>query len=71
MSKCIHYWIINSEQYGVCKRCGKEKQFHVEPYPILHDYERSKIESLGPASGGDTTSVPYGFHIVQFMDIPG
>jgi len=69
MTKCIHYWILDSNNFGRCKRegCGATKQFPIEPYPILHDYERSKIESLGPASGGDTVSVPFGFHI---MDIP-
>ena len=24
---CVHYWLIDSKDYGKCKNCGKEKDF--------------------------------------------
>jgi hypothetical protein len=24
---CVHHWIINAENLGVCKKCGSAKQF--------------------------------------------
>jgi hypothetical protein len=26
-SECVHYWLIDEKNYGVCKKCGVEKQF--------------------------------------------
>jgi hypothetical protein len=25
--KCVHHWLINSTNLGVCKKCGESKQF--------------------------------------------
>jgi len=25
--KAAHYWILNDESLGICKRCGAQKQF--------------------------------------------
>jgi hypothetical protein len=25
--ECIHHWLINSVNLGVCKKCGESKQF--------------------------------------------
>ena len=27
-----HYWVLNDKNYGVCKRCGAEKQFPETPF---------------------------------------
>ena len=27
MEYCTHHWLLNNESYGVCKKCGLEKQF--------------------------------------------
>ena len=24
---CIHHWLINERNFGVCKKCGETKQF--------------------------------------------
>lgn len=24
---CIHHWLINAKNFGVCKKCGEGKQF--------------------------------------------
>ena len=24
---CVHYWVINSANQGICKKCGKTKDF--------------------------------------------
>jgi hypothetical protein len=24
---CIHHWLINEKNFGVCKKCGESKQF--------------------------------------------
>ena len=24
---CIHHWLINERNFGVCKKCGASKQF--------------------------------------------
>jgi DNA-directed RNA polymerase subunit M/transcription elongation factor TFIIS len=24
---CIHHWLINERNFGVCKKCGESKQF--------------------------------------------
>ncbi len=29
---CVHYWIIDSHNKGICRKCDKEKDF--SPYPI-------------------------------------
>lgn len=26
-SKCIHHWLIDARNFGVCKKCGDSKQF--------------------------------------------
>jgi hypothetical protein len=26
-SACIHYWLLDEKNYGVCKKCGEAKQF--------------------------------------------
>jgi hypothetical protein len=26
-SQCIHHWLINSTNLGVCKKCGESRQF--------------------------------------------
>lgn len=25
---CIHHWLINEKNFGVCKKCGESKQFN-------------------------------------------
>jgi len=25
--KCIHHWHLNDSSYGVCQKCGAERQF--------------------------------------------
>jgi len=25
--ECIHYWLLDEKNYGVCKKCGEAKQF--------------------------------------------
>ena len=25
--QCVHHWLINSKNLGVCKKCGESKQF--------------------------------------------
>ena len=27
LAQCIHYWIIDAANLGVCKKCGQVKQF--------------------------------------------
>jgi len=27
IDKCIHYWIINSDEIGICKYCGRKRNF--------------------------------------------
>ena len=27
IEKCVHHWIIDSHNFGVCKLCGERKQF--------------------------------------------
>lgn len=29
---CRHYWIIDSANYGVCRKCGELRQF-----PLFHE----------------------------------
>jgi len=64
MKKHAHCWNLDSENYGVCKRCGAEKQFHQEPFPKISDMERSKVESF-KTIGGDTVKLPEGFHLFE------
>jgi len=65
MTKCIHFWVINSDNFGFCKKCGAEKQFPIERFPRFNDSERSNIESFGAIGGNDTASVPFGFHVMD------
>ena len=25
--KCIHFWLVNADNLGICKRCGEVKNF--------------------------------------------
>ncbi|MBE0481615.1 MAG: hypothetical protein IBX68_11635 [Dehalococcoidia bacterium] len=27
LKDCIHHWLINATNFGVCKKCGESKQF--------------------------------------------
>jgi hypothetical protein len=27
MDKCQHYWVINSNEIGICRNCGRERNF--------------------------------------------
>jgi hypothetical protein len=27
VDKCIHYWIIDSNEIGICKYCGRKRNF--------------------------------------------
>lgn len=29
--RCIHYWIIDNKNFGICKKCGGERKFPFEP----------------------------------------
>lgn len=31
-NECRHHWIIDANNFGVCKKCGVEKQF--PKYPV-------------------------------------
>ena len=47
---CVHYWVIDSLNNGICKRCGGVKDFSSPPikmtkqekreikYPFNHDF---------------------------------
>ena len=40
---CVHYWVIDSSNQGICKKCGKGESF--SPPPIkLTKAERAKIK---------------------------
>lgn len=42
---CVHYWMIDSNERGVCKKCGKEKDFS-EPLGRLTRKEVQLVHSL-------------------------
>jgi hypothetical protein len=27
-----HYWVLNDKNFGICKRCGAQKQFPVDVF---------------------------------------
>ncbi len=37
---CVHYWILDRNNCGVCKKCGAEKYFPA----TLTPYPRSKMK---------------------------
>lgn len=45
-SKCQHHWIIDDHNFGVCKKCGIEKQFPAYPvygklnYTVFQEHAR-------------------------------
>ena len=42
LEMCVHYWIIDRYNKGICKRCGGEKDF--SPPPIkMTNAERSEM----------------------------
>jgi len=41
---CIHYWIIDQLNYGVCKKCGAEKHFP-NTYGQILKWKSRKTES--------------------------
>jgi len=40
--QCVHYWIIDIENKGICKYCGAVKQFPLQ-YDIGYPYGRNII----------------------------
>ena len=34
LKKCVHYWVIDIENMGICKYCGAVKQF-----PKMHEID--------------------------------
>lgn len=32
---CVHYWVIDSSDKGVCKVCGEEKDFSPPPIKLV------------------------------------
>jgi len=27
MAGCVHHWILDNQNFGICKKCGAERQF--------------------------------------------
>lgn len=40
---CVHYWMLNSSDKGVCKFCGEEKEF-LSPLIRLTKLEKSEVK---------------------------
>jgi hypothetical protein len=30
--ECIHHWLLDERNFGVCKKCGAQKQFPIEVF---------------------------------------
>jgi len=49
---CVHYWELNSDNFGRCKLCGEERQFLVIPWYLEGERElaayqvRAVVEDL-------------------------
>ena len=42
---CVHYWILDFSDKGICNKCGKEKDF--SPPPVkFNRHEKMKVISL-------------------------
>ncbi len=41
---CVHYWILDTSNKGICKKCGKSKDFS-EPPIILTKQEKREIKA--------------------------
>ena len=41
---CVHYWILDEKNYGVCKKCGDKKHFPNNYGQILR-WKSRKTES--------------------------
>ena len=44
---CVHHWIIDSRNYGICKKCGEEQDFDWE-IPKPNKTEMAMIRALKP-----------------------
>lgn len=42
---CVHYWMVDSSNKGICKLCRFVKDFS-QPMPKIHKREKSMIESM-------------------------
>ena len=49
---CVHHWVIDAENLGVCKKCGSTRRFRGwwDVSAIRRGWARSQ-----DSSGGDTT----------------
>lgn len=49
-NNCIHFWNINSDNYGVCRKCGTGHQFPVYEARLSERNRREIMGVLGLAS---------------------
>lgn len=55
MSKnCVHYWILNSQNFGVCKLCGSERQFPTVEEVFRQMQKKAESEGKGAPAGAST-----------------
>ena len=45
LEMCVHHWILDSFNQGVCKKCGREKDFS-EPPIKLTKLEKSSFRAI-------------------------
>ena len=50
--QCIHHWLINQKNFGVCKKCGVSKQF------CASWYDASTQKASGNRGGKAHRDVP-------------
>jgi hypothetical protein len=46
--QCIHHWLIDVRNFGVCRKCGDSKQFcnwaEATRYQMAHGIRSSKVQ---------------------------
>jgi len=58
VAKHIHYWLIDGNNFGVCKYCGAKRQFP-RWKPHFDQRERTTIE------GFESDYIPSGYHLQE------
>jgi len=54
LNDCVHYWLIDGKNAGICKKCGASRQFPLSWSPLsmqnAWSHKSTKIQPTAPGT---------------------